>query len=167
MERISPITGNPVRKYTRKSVPVEIAEVVEKKVQVEKKEEYDGILKKEDFIFYKDVSSISDYDFKMAVIKRSTYSSSTLYFSYGPTVNCQMMTVGAFGPFLQVETKILEQLKAIKDNFKKNILLVDIRHEYMKYFNGKIPKDMIIMISPYVSTNGSKMNICLINMTKL
>lgn len=163
MERISPVTGKPVRKYTRKPVQIEI--IAKEKIKIE--EENNHILKKESFVFYKDTSGDKNYDFKMATINRKSDHSSVLYFNYGPTVNCQMMSVGAFGAFLQRETKVLDQLKAIKDNFNKNILLTDIKEEYMKYFYEKIPKEMIIMISPYTSTNGSKMNICLINVKNL
>lgn len=161
-ERISPVTGLPVRRYVR-NTSYDKEEIRE---EVIVKEIPKHILKNEDFKFYRNIGS-DTYDFKFAIVDRGVYDTTSLYFSYGPTVNCQMSIIGAFGEFIKKETHIIEQLKAIKKFCKKNILLVDIKECNMKYFNEKIPEHMVIMKSPYVSTNGSKMNICLINIKSL
>jgi len=151
MNRISTITGLPVRKYTKK-----VREVI--------KEVPKNLLKVEDFKRYNGAGNY--YDLKHATIS-SRYGNVRIYISGGPTLNCQMAVAGAFGNFLKSADNMVEQLKIIKEHVRKNILLVDIKDSYMEYFNKKIPKELIIMISPYKSTNGSNMNICLINMKNL
>lgn len=158
MQRISPITGRPVRTYTRRN------QIVQNEPQVVR-EVKKNILKVEDFKVYNEPY----YNMTSQTLKSDNdkYMSTTIYLSAGPTINCQLAIAGNFGHFLTIANNIVDQLKVIQQRTRKNILLVDIKQCYMKYFNEKIPEKNIITVSPYKSTNGSNMNICLINLKNL
>jgi len=142
MERISPITGQPVRKYTKKAAIVIPVAAPRKEMKIE---------------IYRDI----------ICRKVTSENYTTGYIIPSATMNCQLSVGGCMGSFIAKSKNIIADLKDIRSKIGGNILLCDIKESYMATFHKKIPAKNIIMLSPYTSTNGSKMNICLIKMTNL
>ena len=154
MERISPITGKPVRKYTKT-----IKEVL--KDNPKPKEEKCIYLKKETFI------NKDNFTNRYTLQVGKSWDAFEISITRYVTNNCQLMSIGNFQELLKKAEDLIEELKVIKSVIRKNIALVDIKEDFISLLKEKIPTDMIIMISPYTSTTGSKMNICLINIKNL
>lgn len=98
---------------------------------------------------------------------RSTDNKLQFDVSQGITNNCQLCIVGSAQNLLMHCTHPKEQLYEVYRKTGKRIALFDIKENYMEKLRQVIPKDKIILISPYKSTNGSNMNIILINIEKI
>lgn len=155
MERISPITGRPVRKYIRRKVKNVIIEPVIQPLPIP---EVKGAV----------IDKFTIYDLIKCKKFNVDGNYSNVYITDIATMNCQIAVAGSFHSLLNGSKNLIEDLKVIRKNCNnRNILLVDIGNNILKTLKKKLDEKYIMMISPYVSTNGSKMNICLINMRNL
>lgn len=97
----------------------------------------------------------------------SNYESIYVTGDYNPTANCQLALLSSAYRLLEIN---LESMKQIMQEFaklmNKNIILIDVNHIYSIRF-VEIFGSQIILNSPYNSTNGSNMNIMLINVQNL
>lgn len=82
-----------------------------------------------------------------------------------PTGNCQLNSWRQFNSVLR-HTPPFSMFKEWYDKFKdeRKLLLVDIKEDLIDDLKNYVGEDKIVMVSPYKSTNGSKMYIVLINM---
>lgn len=84
-----------------------------------------------------------------------------------PTSNCQTCSVSGFQQIFSVPNKINSLLYDIYDKTKKRLIIIDIRQDYMCYFNEMINKDMVISKTLYNSTNGSNMALIMLSIVNL
>lgn len=90
-----------------------------------------------------------------------------------PFGNCQIFSIAWFNYFLRDcnNNEFIDNLKYCNELIgKKNILLIDIKDneldilkEYIKKSQYTL-KNMIMFIKPYISTNGSRMNLVQLNL---
>jgi len=86
---------------------------------------------------------------------------------FNPTSNCQLALIGsAFRLFEFKLESILEVIKDFAILMNKNIIMVDVNKNIANQFVTTF-RDHIMLNSPYNSTNGSNMNIILINVQHL
>jgi len=113
----------------------------------------------------KDIIANNSSD-QVYICKMETYSSFQIIKS--PFGNCQIFSIKFFYKLLIQKNKINvnNQIKEIAEKFGRPICMCDIQNQYIETFKNIINKNAIISITPYNSTNGSNMNICMIN-TKL
>jgi hypothetical protein len=150
-QRISAVTGLPVRKYVKKQKPVI---VVPQPVK-----QYDNFfqvseMKRENPMKITEIYSIRSKDFEY------------LYIIKYPTANCQMCCIGCFKYLILKSTDLTKQLKEIGKNIKP-LLLVDFKQDLKEKLYSKIDKNAIISESDYISSNNSKMCTMIINTNKL
>lgn len=87
-----------------------------------------------------------------------------------PTANCQLASACSIGDKLIKLNKYQIRnlfIKLRKTSFSKRILLLDIHRKEAYHLKQSIAKSAIISDSPYVSTNGSNMEIMLIRLSSI
>lgn len=89
----------------------------------------------------------------------------TVYIS--PTANCQTCSIAGFQQIFNYPNKVNSYLLNIYEYTKKKLIIIDIRQDYLCYFDEQIDKDMVMSKSLYDSTNGSKMALIMLNISKL
>ena len=93
---------------------------------------------------------------------------SCVYVVRSPTGNCQIFSIRDFKTLLNNdEINKIAQIKYISDKFSRPILLCDIQEKYLDLFNKTFCEESIIMKNKYISSNNSKMIMCMINTEKL
>jgi hypothetical protein len=150
-QRISAVTGLPVRKYVRKQKPVV---VVPQPVK-----QYDNFfqvseMKKENPMKTTEIFTNVRHEFN------------PLYILRYPTGNCQMCTIAYFKYLILRSTDLTKQLKEI-GSIIKPLILVDFKQDLKEKLYSKIDKNAIISESDYISSNNSKMCTMIINTKKL
>jgi hypothetical protein len=158
-QRISPITGLPVRKYTKKNKTESIINV-QKPVDV-----FNNVVKKEKFVkFFNSTTGLDDYSFK---ISHKTFKNVnfTVNIIASPTGNCQLCSVRYFEQILINSSDIKKQLLEIGEI--KKLILIDIYSSLKDKLKLSIDKNAIILEEDYISSNNSKMSILIINTKKL
>jgi hypothetical protein len=146
-QRISPVTGLPVRKYTRKiKTP-------------------SNLVKNKDFIRKTDPFN-NFYIFKLKIqdLQYNTFTRSIDIIS-SPTGNCQLVSVRNFDSLLLNSSHLKEQLVEI--GHIKSLIFIDIKNTLKTKLYSKIDKKAIISESDYVSSNNSEMCAIIINTKKL
>jgi hypothetical protein len=150
-QRISAVTGLPVRKYVKKQKPVI---VVPQPVK-----QYDNFfqvseMKRENPMKLSETYSVKSKDFEY------------LYIIKYPTANCQMSSIGYFKYLILKSTDLTKQLKEIGSQIKP-LLFVDFKQDLKAELFLKIDKKAIISKNDYISSNNSKMCTMIINTKKL
>lgn len=87
-----------------------------------------------------------------------------------PTSNCQLASASNIGDNLIKLNKYQIRnlfIKLRKNNHSKRILLLDIHQREADHLKQSIAKSAIISDSPYVSTNGSNMELMLIRLNSI
>lgn len=150
-QRISSITGLPVRTYVRKTKP---AVVVQQPVN-----QYDN--------FFQVSEMKRENPMKATEIFTNTKQEfNSLYILRYPTGNCQMCSIAYFKYLISKSTNLNKQLKEIGEKIKP-LILVDFRQDLKEQLYSKINKQAIISENDYVSSNNSKMCSMIINTKKL
>lgn len=147
-QRISKITGLPVRAYARKSV--EQAQPVIPVVP-------------SNVIKYSDMIPINFGTFQQHH-KINIVGNKITFHTY-PTANCQLGSICPFVNLLKVSTDLIGQLKELGQI--KRLWLIDINRGYLSKTLSIIPAKAIVMQNNYTSSNGSEMTIMIINVSKL
>ena len=86
------------------------------------------------------------------------------------TNNCQMAIGGNFENFIYGKRKatIIDELRQIRVKVtSKSLFFIDIHQKQAKRMRGMFPNKYILVDSPYTSSNGSLMNIMVIDMRSL
>lgn len=94
-------------------------------------------------------------------------SNATIPITAGFTGNCQLSIIGQMASLIKMSSNLKLQLKEILLYSGRSLLLCDIRKEYLKQLEDLIPKNVFNTVTPYLSTNGSNMVICILNLSKL
>jgi len=92
-------------------------------------------------------------------------SRQTIYLNIAATGNCQLSIIGHANTLLNSCTKeeVSLQLREVKKLSGKRLLLMDLQQNYIKQLKEKVPANHIVSVTPYKSTNGSAMNLVLLN----
>jgi len=112
---------------------------------------------------------------KVRLYPRGTYDN---YFEVikNPFGNCQIFSISWFEYFLRdcLKEEFIENLKYCSSLVgNRKLLLIDISHLTFsilkKYLtdSGYVYEDLVVFTQPYISTNGSNMNIMQLNLTKI
>lgn len=124
-----------------------------------------------------DLVSNSHKDYKNKVMRVYPRNVNDVYFEIldEPFGNCQMCSIAWFEWFIRdcdTHEEFIENLKYVYNKSGKKLIIIDISNgnllkmkNYIKESNYSL-KDMINFIKPYVSTNGSNMNIVQLNLKK-
>lgn len=95
---------------------------------------------------------------------------SSSYIIKSPFANCQTYSIGNFySTFLRDYniTVSLAMLKEIQKRIGKSQFLVDIKTEFKPLFFKLFPKEDVIFITDYISSNKSEMSLILVNTKSL
>lgn len=147
-QRISKITGLPVRAYVRKNV--EQAQPVIPVVP-------------SNVIKYSDMIPINFGTFQQH--HKINMGGNDVFLHSYPTANCQLGSICPFRPLLKHSTDLIGQLKELR--LIKRLWLIDINRGYLSKTLNIIPAKAIVMQNNYTSSNGSEMTIMIINVSKL
>lgn len=95
-----------------------------------------------------------------------------IYLIINPTNNCQLFNLHSAENFINYTTCFVEQLKVLRDFTGKRLVLMDIKLGVLNYLENHLgsnwkEKDYVTMLQPYKSSNGSSMNILILNIDKL
>ena len=95
-----------------------------------------------------------------------------LCLNVSPTNNCQLFNLYSAEVFINHTTCFVEQLKVLRDFTGKRLVLMDIKLGVLNYLENHLDsnwkeKDYVTMLQPYKSSNGSSMNILILNIEKL
>jgi hypothetical protein len=154
-QRISPITGLPVRKYTKKVKNQTIPQINIPSNVVKNKD----FIKKADFFNETNIYQFKIQDLQYNTLKRS------IYIIGSPTANCQLLSIRKFDILLLNSSHLKEQL--IEIGQIKPLIFVDIKQNLKTRLYSKIDKKAIISESNYISSNNSEMCAIIINTKKL
>jgi len=91
----------------------------------------------------------------------------TMSIGSGFTGNCQLSIIGNMASLITMSSHLKLQLKEIYLYSNRKLLLCDIRSQYLKNLQEQLPKTAFNTITPYTSTNGSQMVICILNISNL
>jgi len=154
-QRISPITGLPVRKYTKKTKTQTIPEI----------NIFSNVVKSYNFIRKEDpFSQFYTYQLKIQDLQYNTLTRS-IYIIGSPTANCQLLSIRKFDILLLNSSHLKEQL--IEIGQIKPLIFIDIKQSLKIKLYSKINKEAIISESNYVSSNNSQMCAIIINIKNL
>ena len=146
-QRISPITGLPVRKYTKKAKTP--SNVVKLKDFIKKTDPFN------DFYIYR--LKIQDLQYNTLTRTIDVISS--------PTGNCQLLSIRKFDSLLLNSSHLKDQL--IEIGHIKPLIFIAIKQSLKTKLYSKINKKAIISESDYVSSNNSQMCAIIINTKNL
>lgn len=155
--RISPITGKPVRKYTKRKLNRTLTP-------------YSNVVKSENFERLPEHILLQGYgQFKIPLKRQGSdirYSPS-FYISLGPTLNCQMCSIAWFNNLMSNSTNPRQQLYEVHRKTLKRLAIVDFKQSLLPRINKILKKDEIVQMNNYKSSNGSDMCLGIINISKL
>lgn len=107
---------------------------------------------------------------QLYIIESSIYIAghNNITYDYNPTVNCQVASIRNGNVLIsKSKEEIIDFFaKLINSGYLKNQILFDLNEAYVNQINVKFDSSEIVFIQPYVSTNKSKMTMCLINIQK-
>jgi hypothetical protein len=112
------------------------------------------------------VKVISDKYIQISRRKNNTYPNSGGNIIISPTANCQVFSIASFNNtlnFIKTKEELLHVLKtaSINGGGGKKLCLVDLQY-FERNKLRRLLKEEIILDSPYISTNKSKMTLFLI-----
>lgn len=105
--------------------------------------------------------------FNLAI--KYTYSGydKNLLVYYGPTGNCQWLSIRSFEDLLRcTNEEMTVLLQTVFKDHGKPLFLVDVLDQWVEELKNRFTEDEILMTSPYISTNGSKLTMFLIKSEK-
>ena len=111
---------------------------------------------------------LKDYSEKYPGMLAGYIRKSNVFDAYtSPTANCQLCSIAGFQNIFSYPNHIESILKECYQKTSKKLILVDIRDDYMSYFNEMIDKSFVVSKTPYTSTNGNHMVLILLNIQNL
>jgi len=86
-----------------------------------------------------------------------------------PTSNCQLASANNIGSILNDLNiyHLRDLFIKIRQSMTKRILLLDLNSQHINVILKSLPKGAILINTPYISTNGSSMNIILIKLASI